>query len=293
MVKFSVIIPVYKVEKYVKQCIESVVNQTYPDFEALVVDDCGGDNSMSIVKKYAKNDKRIKILTHDKNRGLAAARNTALNAARGEYIVCLDSDDWMDKNCLSTLEAVFAQHKTESVWFNARKFFENTQKFDTKLMYNQEEGSRTLTPQYIAGYSDFTWIKAYTRESIIKYNLGWPEGLTFEDGEFYFEYYTLNPDTYVINEPLIYYRHRDDSIVRRADRGDVKMNDIFQVLRHLREFWINEGVYEKYKITMLKLLQNRIRMAKNLAWTEENISLSSELLKDFNFPNDFVDYKDF
>jgi len=285
MPEFSIIIPVYKVEKYIRQCIESVLNQTYANFEALVVDDCGGDNSINIVKEY--NDSRIKILTHEQNRGLAAARNTALNASIGKYIVCLDSDDWMEPDCLEILKNTFSEHKTESVWFNSKKFFENTKKFDNKPMYEQQEGERILCPKYIAGYADFTWIKAYTRESVQKYNLCWPEGLTFEDGEFYFKYFTLNPKTYVIQNCLINYRYRDDSIVRKADRGDVNMNHLYDVIRHLRDFWIEKGVYEDYKITILKLMQNRIRMAKNVSWTKENLKLSYEFLKDLKYPEDF------
>ncbi len=292
MPEFSIIIPVYKVEIYIKQCIESVINQTHEDFEALVVDDCGGDNSISIVEEYAKNDKRIKILHHKSNQGLAEARNTALKAAKGKYIVCLDSDDWLNTYCLSTLKTAFEKHKTTSVWFNARKYFENTHSFQSAPINNQSEKLMTLTPDNIAGCSDFTWIKAYTRESIQKYNLNWPKGLTFEDGEFYFKYFTLNPDTYMIPDCLINYRYRDDSIVRRANRGDVKMADVFDVVKHLREFWIEHGVYDKYKPTLLKLIQNRIRMAKNLNWSKENIKLSNQFLKDLKYPEEFIKYTD-
>ena len=293
MPKFSIIIPVYQVEKYVRQCIESVINQTFTDFEALVVDDCGEDKSIEIVKEYAKQDKRIKILHHKHNRGLAAARNTALSSAKGDYIVCLDSDDWMIDNCLATLYAIFNKYDTQSVWFNSRNYYENEHKLDKNPMYTQEEGWRILEPENIASFTDFTWIKAYTRESIQKHNLGWPEGLTFEDGEFYFKYYTYNPKTYVLSDPLINYRRRDGSIVRNADKGDVHMEDLYDVIRHLRDFWIQEGVYEKYKIAILKLIQNRIRMAKKLTWNKHNLELAYKFLKDMKFPDDFSNYTNF
>ena len=289
MPKFSVIVPVYNVEKYVRQCIESVLNQSFKDFEVIVIDDCGNDNSMQIVEEY-KNDKRIKIVRHNKNLGLAAARNSGLKNAKGKYIVCLDSDDWMELNCLEVINAMFNNCKTESIWFNTRKYFENTHSFAKQPMYNQNEGYRTLTPDNIAAFADFTWIKAYTRESIQKYNLGWPVGLTFEDGEFYFKYFTHNPVTYVINDCLINYRHRDDSIVRNADRGNVKMEDIYEVLRHLKTFWEELGVYNKYKSTMLKLLQNRLRMCYGLNYSDEYKKMSYELLNDFKYPEDFEQF---
>ena len=288
---FSIIVPVYNVEKYVAQCIESIQGQTFADYEVLVVDDCGNDDSMKIVKRYAKNDSRIKIFKHTQNRGLAAARNTALKNAQGEYIVCLDSDDWMDKNCLSVLYSEFKQQKTTSIWFNAQKYYEESQTFEKTPMYNNEIGLKTLEPENIASFSDFSWIKAYTRDSIQKYNLNWPVGLTFEDGEFFFKYFTLHPRTYFINDCLIYYRHRESSIVREADRGNVHMEHLYKTITDLRQFWIKNGVYEKYKITILKLIQNRIRMMKNLKYTQENIKLSLDFLKELQYPEDFYNQK--
>ena len=97
MPKFSIIVPIYKVEKYVSQCIESILAQTYKDFEILCVDDCGNDGSIKIVENFAQTDSRIKILYQDKNRGVAAARNLALENAQGEFLLCVDSDDWIEK----------------------------------------------------------------------------------------------------------------------------------------------------------------------------------------------------
>ena len=183
MPKFSIIIPVYNVEKYIKQALESVVNQTFKDFEAIIVDDCGNDCSVKIVKEFADNDQRFRIIHHECNKGLSAARNTALKVATGDYIVCLDSDDWLEPNCLEILYANFSLHNTESVWFNARKYYHEKAKFDKKPMYNYQEGELIISSFDIASYADFTWIKSYTRKSIQEYSLEWPEGLTFEDGE--------------------------------------------------------------------------------------------------------------
>lgn len=287
---FSIIIPVYKVEKYINDCMDSVVNQSFKDFEALVVDDCGGDNSIKIVEEYAKKDKRIKILRHEKNRGLAVARNTALDAAKGKYIVCLDSDDWMEPQCLQVIQAEFSLRNTTSIWFNSRKFFDDTKTFEKVPMYDQNDGYRTITPENIAAYADFTWIKAYTRESIQRYNIYWPEGLTFEDGEFYFKYFTMNPHTYVISDCLINYRHREGSIVRDVEKGKIHLDHIYTVVEHLKSFWIENGIYERYKYTMLKLLQNRVRMCRGRKYIKETQELSKKFIDNIDFPNDFEDF---
>ena len=291
MPRFSVIVPVYKVEKYIKLCIESILNQSFKDFEVLVVDDCGGDNSIPIVEEYAKKDDRIKIFYHKKNRGLSAARNTALDNATGKYIVCLDSDDWMEPNCLDVLNAEFKLRKTESIWFNARRYIEKEKTPYNRPLYNQEEEYKIVTPENITSLPNYTWIKAYTRESIQKYNLHWPEGLTFEDMEFHFEYFTLNPKTYVINDCLINYRHRGGSITREAESGNIKLNDFFIVLEHLRNFWIEQGVYEDYKITMVEMLQRRARLCYTYNYSPENRKLVYKFFEKLGYPKDFQKQK--
>ncbi len=97
MPKFSIIIPVYNVEQYIKKCLDSVINQTYKNYEVIVVNDGTKDNSMDIVKNYD-----VKII-NQKNAGLSAARNTGVKHASGEYIVFLDSDDYIEKDLLDKL----------------------------------------------------------------------------------------------------------------------------------------------------------------------------------------------
>ena len=91
--KISVIIPVYNVEKYLSECLDSIVNQTFKDIEVICVNDCSTDNSLSILKEYASKDKRIKIISISSNRGCGYARKIALREASGEYILLCDSDD--------------------------------------------------------------------------------------------------------------------------------------------------------------------------------------------------------
>ncbi len=95
-VKVSIIIPVYNVEKYISQCLDSAINQSLKDIEIIIVDDCGSDKSMDIAKEYAKNDNRIKIIKNSQNQGPFTSRNNAVLAANGEYLVFLDSDDFLD-----------------------------------------------------------------------------------------------------------------------------------------------------------------------------------------------------
>ena len=201
--RFSIIIPVYKVEKYIKQCVESIINQTFTDFEAIFVDDCGNDSSVEIIEKYLKQNKRLTMLKHNKNRGLSAARNTALEYATGEYLVCLDSDDWLEENCLEVLDNEFRNTNTSSIFFDSYYFNDNEQIRESELVSGNIGGRLTITPENIGNWTDYSWIKAYKTSSIKNNNIYWPEGLTFEDSEFYYKYFSLNPETYIIEDALI------------------------------------------------------------------------------------------
>ena len=103
MIKISVIIPVYNVEKYLDKCISSVLKQNMTDFEIIICDDASTDGSLKIIENYKKKDSRIKSITHKENQGLSVSRNDGMEIASGEYIFFLDSDYYIKQNVLTTL----------------------------------------------------------------------------------------------------------------------------------------------------------------------------------------------
>lgn len=125
MKKFSIIIPVYNVEEYIKDCLESVKNQTFKDYEVIVVNDGTKDKSMDIVKNYD-----VKVINQE-NQGLSGARNTGAKEAKGEYLIFLDSDDWIDKNLLEDVSKVL-DDDPDVVRFQIRETFENKDNIDYK-----------------------------------------------------------------------------------------------------------------------------------------------------------------
>ena len=112
--KISIIVPVYKVERYLENCIESIINQTFKDFELILVDDGSPDRCGLICDNYAKKDERIKVI-HKKNEGLSAARNSGIQIAKGEYIAFVDSDDCINKNMYETLYDTAIENKSDIV----------------------------------------------------------------------------------------------------------------------------------------------------------------------------------
>ena len=122
MQKLSIVIPVYNTAIYLKECLESIINQTYSEIEIICVDDCSPDNSAEIIKEYAAKDSRIKYIKHTENKFQGGARNTGINAAEGSYITFVDSDDYMaDKSCYENIIKKIEQYKTDIGIFS---FFE-------------------------------------------------------------------------------------------------------------------------------------------------------------------------
>lgn len=181
----SIIVPVYNVEKYLSQCLDSLVNQTYRNLEIVCVNDETPDNSAAILKQYAEKDSRIKIF-EQKNMGLSGARNTGMKNAHGDYVMCVDSDDWIDlETCEQAVSAALKHNADLVMWSYVREFddrsadklmfWEDETVFDTKGVQNQINrrlcgllGEELAHPDY-ANAIETAWGKLY-RFSVIKDN---------------------------------------------------------------------------------------------------------------------------
>ncbi len=198
--KISIIIPIYGVEPYIETCLNLVYNQTYKDLEVILVNDCTPDNSMQIVKRLIT-DKgivdgiEVKIVEHKTNRGLAAARNTGMKAATGEYLFFLDSDDWLPDNSIESLVRLVEKypqvdivhgnyHYTDSSkeWLELKdkmfpEFVNDKQWIlDHVLMYGREEINGVVTNKLIK------------REMVLRYGMWFKEGIIHEDNHWVYMY---------------------------------------------------------------------------------------------------------
>ena len=158
--KVSIIIPVYNVEKYISQCLDSAINQSLKDIEIIIVDDCGSDKSMDIAKEYAKNDSRIKIIKNSQNQGPFTSRNNAVLAANGEYLVFLDSDDFLDLRACEIAYNATKDGYYDIVRFNAYNYKNGNATIFDKILENDSFES-------LEEYSDYIYRKkGYPRWSI-------------------------------------------------------------------------------------------------------------------------------
>lgn len=177
----SVIVPVYNIEKYLPQCIQSVLDQTYDCLELILIDDGATDKSGNICDEFAALDKRIKVV-HQVNKGRSGARNAGLKIASGEFIMFVDGDDWVDLNCLQEAYAAIDEN-TEMVVFRGRNIYADKIEDESTGERKYFKGQEPLA-FYVEGYKNFqilnaVWGKLY-RRSLLK-EIRFIEGKYYED----------------------------------------------------------------------------------------------------------------
>ncbi len=182
MYKVSLVIPVYNVEKYILECLYSALNQSFASIEYIIVDDCGSDNSMSIVAKILQNhcrEKDVFIYKHDKNLGLSAARNTGLDRATGEYVYFMDSDDEITEDCIEKHFATIVGKDADFTVANTR--LEGAKSIHVKLISSDVEDKLPLLSYMERRWNISAWNKLYRRSFLQDNNFSFKEGLLHED----------------------------------------------------------------------------------------------------------------
>ena len=196
--KISIVIPVYNVEKFIVQCIESILAQTFTDWELILVDDGSLDASASICDDYACRDKRIRVI-HKKNGGVSSARNVGLDNASGEYVCFIDSDDWVDPSYLADFKMDYydadvyisgARYDTYGKTYSYKQY-ESVYCSDVKVM------SECFVHQKLMD-NGYPWGKLFRTNILISNGLRFDERLSFnEDHIFVFEFFLLAKSMYV------------------------------------------------------------------------------------------------
>lgn len=178
----SIIVPVYNSQKYLSRCIESVLKQSSNDIELILVDDESVDNSLKVIDKYLKKDKRVKLICQ-RHSGVSTARNRGLNIAKGNLVMFLDSDDYIELNSLSKLVKLQNRSNADIVCTQPVSDEAKSSLFIYKLISRDKALKLFLNLKKIPGYS---WGKLY-KKSLVS-DLYFPEDMTYgEDGVFFFE----------------------------------------------------------------------------------------------------------
>ena len=229
--EISVIIPVYNVEKYIKRCLDSVLAQSFKNWEAICVNDGSTDNSLSILNKYAIQDSRIKIISQ-KNMGLSMARNNGLAQACGKYICFLDSDDFIDKNFLINLYNEITKTKADVVMAPTRYINDKKTKTDTfehKILTTFLEKVTSLP-------HGGCWNKLYSKQFLQKHQIQFPRDLYWEDNIFTIKTCYFANKIAVINEGCYNYVHNSNSITSNPTKEEKRKNDSLIIAKKIIDF---------------------------------------------------------
>lgn len=207
----NVVIPVYNVEKYLKDCMESVLAQTYTDFQVVLVDDGSTDGCPGICDAYAEQDARVKVI-HKTNGGLSDARNAGTEAAEGDWIFYLDSDDYLEKNALETVVNIQKEYQSDIVVGNYSYLYEDHEDtaqtpYNGICVLNNHDAMEALITGKI---QNFAWGKLI-RAGIAKRHL-FPKGKIFEDHYWTHEIFAEANRVVFCPAPMVHYRQRQNSI---------------------------------------------------------------------------------
>ena len=179
--KISVIVPIYKAEKYLRKCIDSILAQTFTDFELLLIDDGSPDNSGKICDEYAEKDSRIRVF-HKENGGVSSARNMGIESSKGIYTIHVDPDDWIETGMLM---ALFEKARTEDADMVICDFYHN--KKDTEIYMKQQPSSLhhlTVLKELINKLHGSCWNKLIKKECYTKYNISFPKELSIREDQY-------------------------------------------------------------------------------------------------------------
>ncbi|UOE38007.1 glycosyltransferase family 2 protein [Chryseobacterium oryzae] len=279
---FSIIVPIYNVEKYILKCIDSIISQSFSDFELLIVDDESPDDSVALINANFE-DTRIKILSK-KNGGLGDARNYGLRHAEGDYVWFLDSDDYTkDSDALLKLQKAILKTKkqTEILVFNMDVVFENSDRSDY-IVENASENTEMLTGfDYIDKYNVFPYnvpSQCYKKGFLVDNQFYFIRDLFFEDIYLNLDIYHKARYVFGIKETLYTYNRRDNSITGSQTNSKHLLSQA-KVLAKVHKFYKDKLLPNKYLIDRIQIeydrTKNFYRSFDKLIDSELNVILKS------------------
>lgn len=280
MIKLSIIVPVYNVELYLRRCIDSILTQTYENYELILVNDGSNDSSGRICDEYLKIDKRIKVI-HKLNGGLSSARNAGLDIAKGDYIGFVDSDDWITKDMFQHLVELITVYNCEiaSSSYILSNVDTHLKEDDIKInVYNKRDALiHYLETGMSSRISDYpVWTKLYKKELFEE--IRFPEGKLYEDVATNFSL-IQKVNTYVKSSKICYYYYQDGSSITRGGFR-LKDMDIFFMGNQLVNFAKEENDKLILNLAKSKEARSSLSLLAKIAMYgfRENIDCKQEIV---------------
>ena len=269
MAEVSIIVPVYQVEKYIRQCVDSILAQTFTDFELILVDDGSRDKSGQICDEYAGMDERVKVI-HKENGGAADTRNRGMEQAIGNYFMFVDSDDYIAPTMVECLYKNILNENADITACNYLYLFENDRKKDfvtnakseiltgTEIFYNRKNGRNY-------GFWTVVWNKLMKRETVGK--VRFRSGKYYEDEFWANEIYQMDIKIVTISECLYYYRQHENSTMRQ--KKIARSLDLIEAYQERIYIYLKEQKYsdQAYKVLVYSL--EHLEESKSLITNED------------------------
>ena len=288
----SLILPIYNVEEYLNECLESILNQSYCDYELLIVDDGSTDSSLHIARGYSEKFKDIKVFTQE-NKGVSEARNLALKNAKGDYILFIDSDDFLRKDMLEKLIETALESNSDItisnyyLYYNKNNFKEFIKGMPKYNLYTNSEVIEMMLKHKLQGQ---LWNKLFKTSLLKEINFQFEKGRYIQDIFPIFRAVSASKKIAYINEALYFYRQREESTVHKRNKkltedyyhamtsiiDYVNGNKIEVKKKSLRIFKVNVFSYFIYHYTN-ENLSNSYRTFKNSIYLSLNMQIKEIL----------------
>ncbi len=282
--KVSVIVPVYNVEKYLAECLDSILKQDFDEYEVICVEDCSTDNSKNILVEYENKYPQMKCIYNEKNKGLSGSRNAGIKQASGNYIMFVDSDDWIDSNAIEFLVKFVEREAVDVLYYCDQPFFENgvksrvtvsrnSYKKYENVIYSGKELLFNLMSDNICNKS-CAQLAFINREFLINNILFFDERIIHEDVLFYFLCLMKAKRVSCVDKQLYHYRCRAGSITDVITPYRAK--SMWIVIIEIFNYWKNNTFDEHGNVAVKRYLSRVIRLARKYTGTLENVKLCFE-----------------
>lgn len=280
------IIPVYNTEKYLKECLDSIVNQSLEDIEIICIDDGSTDNSLEILREYAENDSRFKIFSQENN-GQGSARNYGLDVAKGEYIYFMDSDDFIELNTLSDCYDEASKNNLDFLMFQLINYDESKKSLYQDNDYDMPNVG-DLVADNVFSYNDLNHLifqvavspvnKLYSKKFLDDIKVRFPEDVIFEDNIFFWNVF-LNAKRIKFLKHHYYIRRRHPSST--TGNAGIKFIDTLEIHNRIFSIFKKFNIFDEFK----KDLFNKKVVLANVRFNQVNDEIKSvffnEMKKDF------------
>ncbi|WP_224490271.1 glycosyltransferase family 2 protein [Robertkochia flava] len=243
-IKLSVTLAAFNVQDFIQESIGSILNQTFKDFELICIDDASDDLTSQVLKEYAEDDNRIKLILKKENQGLAVARNESLELATGKYILFLDGDDIYDNTLFEKAVHLAERERSDMVLWDYVTFYKKEEIFNLKTIPSDLLKLDASNKVALLNRPAFTWVKLLRTEKLRELKIDFPKGLTRQDIPVHWRLITELEKISILPERLSFYRQQPGATTAKKDS---KLFDLVYIMDIVEGKLKDQGNFSKYK----------------------------------------------